>query len=149
VYNRFNRWSGLGIWQNILKTVAGEPGPPKQVALDSTLSKHTAPPVAERAASEQAIGVTRGGRNSKIHALADKFCRPRVIILTPGNVADSMVVACSASVASHALSRERATNPFSGRMRRIADAPVQPRRLLFPGAAASGDQAPHAPPADQ
>jgi transposase len=45
----------------------------------------------KRGASEQAIGVTRGGRNSKIHALVDKLCRPWVIILTPGNIADCTV----------------------------------------------------------
>jgi len=45
----------------------------------------------KRGAAEQAIGVTRGGRNSKIHALADKYCRPWVIILTPGNTADCTV----------------------------------------------------------
>jgi hypothetical protein len=39
----------------------------------------------ERGASEQAIGVTKGGRNSKIHELADKSCRPWVLILAPGN----------------------------------------------------------------
>jgi transposase len=42
-------------------------------------------------AAEQAIGVTRGGRNSKVHALVDEFCRPWVIILTPGNIADCTV----------------------------------------------------------
>jgi transposase len=36
VYNRFNRWSGRGIWQQIFEKVAGEPQPPEQVALDST-----------------------------------------------------------------------------------------------------------------
>jgi transposase len=45
----------------------------------------------KRGASEQAIGVTKGGRNSKLHALVDKLCRPWVIILTPGNIADCMV----------------------------------------------------------
>jgi transposase len=45
----------------------------------------------KRGASEQAIGITRGGRNSKLHALVDKLCRPWVIILTPGNVADCTV----------------------------------------------------------
>jgi hypothetical protein len=45
----------------------------------------------KRGAAEQAIGVTRGGRNSKVHALVDKFCRPWVIILTPGNVANCTV----------------------------------------------------------
>ena len=36
VYNRFNRWSARGIWQQIFETVAGSPEPPEQVALDST-----------------------------------------------------------------------------------------------------------------
>src|SRR5262249_52294197 len=36
VHNRFNRWSGRGIWQQIFETVAGSPEPPEQVALDST-----------------------------------------------------------------------------------------------------------------
>jgi transposase len=45
----------------------------------------------KRGASEQAIGITRGGRNSKIHALVDKHCRPWVLILTPGNIADCTV----------------------------------------------------------
>ena len=45
----------------------------------------------KRGASEQAIGVTKGGRNSKLHALVDKLCRPWVLILTPGNTADCTV----------------------------------------------------------
>jgi hypothetical protein len=32
----------------------------------------------------QAIGLTKGGRNSKIHAFVDEFLRPWVLILTPG-----------------------------------------------------------------
>jgi hypothetical protein len=42
-------------------------------------------------AGEQAIGVTKCGRNSKIHGLADKLCRPWVLILTPSNTADCTV----------------------------------------------------------
>jgi transposase len=34
------------------------------------------------------IGVTKGGRNSKIHAVVDEECRPWVFVLTPGNTAD-------------------------------------------------------------
>ena len=45
----------------------------------------------KRGASEQAIGITKGGRNSKIHGLVDKLCRPWVLILTPGNTADCTV----------------------------------------------------------
>src|ERR1700730_18225865 len=36
IYNRFNRWSGRGIWQRIFETVGGSPEPPDEVALDST-----------------------------------------------------------------------------------------------------------------
>jgi transposase len=36
VYNRFNRWSGRGIWQQIFETAAGSPELPEQAALDST-----------------------------------------------------------------------------------------------------------------
>ena len=46
----------------------------------------------KRGASEQAIGITEGGRNSKIHGLVDKLCRPWVLIFTPGNTADCNVI---------------------------------------------------------
>jgi hypothetical protein len=42
-------------------------------------------------ASEQAIGITKGGRNGKIHGLVDKLCGPWVLILTSGNTADCTV----------------------------------------------------------
>jgi hypothetical protein len=50
------------------------------------LSKHTAAQAAEK-------GVGTGDRRHEggLHALADNFCRPWVIILTPGNVADCTV----------------------------------------------------------
>jgi hypothetical protein len=55
------------------------------------MSKRTLRRRRKRGASEQAIGVAKGGRNSKIHGLADKLCRPWVLILTPGNTADCSV----------------------------------------------------------
>jgi transposase len=36
----------------------------------------------------QAIGRSRGGRTTKIHALADNLCRPIAFLLTGGQVAD-------------------------------------------------------------
>jgi hypothetical protein len=41
-----------------------------------------------RPSSWEAIGRSRGGRTSKIHALADDRGRPVAFALTPGNVAD-------------------------------------------------------------
>ncbi len=41
-----------------------------------------------RRAKIQAIGRSRGGRTTKIHALTDTQGRPYVLVLTPGNIAD-------------------------------------------------------------
>ncbi len=46
---------------------------------------------AEKGAEFQAIGFTKGGRNSKIHAIVDEFCRPWAFMLTPGNTADCVM----------------------------------------------------------
>ena len=49
---------------------------------------------------EEAIGRSRGGRTSKIHALADDRGRPVAFALTPGNVADvGMAIPLLAAVA--------------------------------------------------
>jgi transposase len=37
------------------------------------------------------IGQTRGGRNSKVHAICDALGRPHVLMITPGNVHDMRV----------------------------------------------------------
>lgn len=37
------------------------------------------------------IGRTKGGRNTKLHAICDTKGRPLVLLLTPGNVHDSKV----------------------------------------------------------
>ena len=36
----------------------------------------------------QAIGISRGGRNTKIHAIADAQGKPLAFLLTPGQAAD-------------------------------------------------------------
>lgn len=37
------------------------------------------------------VGLTKGGRNTKLHAVCDAKGRPLVLLLTPGNVHDCMV----------------------------------------------------------
>ena len=70
IYNRFARWSERGIWQNIFAAVG---------AGSDTKSHSKNPPLRQRrkrGAQAQAIGSTKGGRNSKIHAVVDDLCRP-------------------------------------------------------------------------
>jgi len=45
----------------------------------------------KRGAFKQALGTSRGGRTSKLHALTDAKGRPRVLILTAGNAHDITV----------------------------------------------------------
>src|ERR1017187_2656943 len=45
----------------------------------------------KRGARTQAIGPSRGGQTTKIHALADVVGRPFALTLTPGNVSDITV----------------------------------------------------------
>ena len=42
----------------------------------------------QRGEQSQAIGRSRGGRTTKIHALTDRLCRPLAFLLTGGQVAD-------------------------------------------------------------
>jgi transposase len=51
-------------------------------------SKPTARHQAKRGEFSQAVGVSRGGRTTKIHCLADGRGRILAVTVTPGNVAD-------------------------------------------------------------
>ena len=70
IYNRYNRWSAQGLWR----------GSPLRGW-------------AKKGEAAQAIGRSRGGRTSKIHALANAQGKPIAFVLTPGNVADITVAA--------------------------------------------------------
>src|ERR1700710_2248971 len=51
-------------------------------------SRHTAAPPAEKGQQNQAIGISRGGRTTKIHALTDGLDRPVAFSFTGGQAAD-------------------------------------------------------------
>jgi transposase len=66
VYNRFNRWSGRGIWKHIFETLAAK-SRDGLFFIDSTIVK------AHRAAS----GAQKGGSGGKRSASAAAAARPR------------------------------------------------------------------------
>ena len=59
--------------------------------LDHVQSRFIAAPAAEKGALAHGIGRTKGGRNTKLHAVCDAKGRPLVLLLTPGNVHDCKV----------------------------------------------------------
>ncbi|WP_425483122.1 transposase [Chelativorans alearense] len=54
-------------------------------------SRSTAVRAAEKGALVHGIGRTKGGRNTKLHAVCDARGRPHVLLLIPGNVHDCKV----------------------------------------------------------
>ncbi len=72
IYNRFATWAERGVWENLFRELAGRGRSTATQMIDSTHIQ--GPPLAlerKRGEQKQAIGRSRGGRNTKIHALAD------------------------------------------------------------------------------
>ncbi|MBI5111346.1 MAG: IS5 family transposase [Rhodovulum sp.] len=89
LYNRFVRWAEKGVWEKLFRSLASAGGPPEQVLIDSSAIKaHRSAAGGKGGRRPQAIGRSRGGRTTKIHALTDRDCRPIAFLLTGGNVAD-------------------------------------------------------------
>jgi transposase len=86
VYTRWYRWAQLGIWEAILKVVA-QSATGVLRAVDATFLKvhqHGANPVGGQEA--HAIGRTKGGLNTKLHAVVDGRGRVITFMLTAGQV---------------------------------------------------------------
>ena len=85
IYNRFVRWAQRGIWENLCWQRAIY-----RHADDRFHARESAPLGSRRKRGEQkqAVGRSRGGRNTKIHALADAKGRLLAILLTGGEAHD-------------------------------------------------------------
>ena len=92
IYNRFVRWARRGLWENLFRELAGcgRSADTQMIELDARQS--TALGVRrKRGEKKQAVGRSRGGRNTKIHALADAKGRLIAILLTGGEAHDCPV----------------------------------------------------------
>ncbi|MCK1440446.1 IS5 family transposase [Bradyrhizobium sp. 15] len=88
IYNRFNRWAKRGHWQAIFEALARCGKDRVALSIDSTSIKaHRSASGGKGGSGEQAIGRSRGGRTTKIHALSDPDCKPCAFHLTPGQAA--------------------------------------------------------------
>jgi transposase len=88
IYNRFNRWSKDGIWQKMFDGLVTHDTVDLQ-CIDSTSSKaHRCSAGGEGGAQTQDIGRSRGGRTTKIHAVADHSGRLIAFKLSPGQMGD-------------------------------------------------------------
>lgn len=85
IYGRWKQWCDSGLWDKLLEQLTqGAKG--KLWAIDSTCVKvHKHGMGGRQYIDNQCIGKTKGGQNTKIHALVDGKGRPLRLILSPGN----------------------------------------------------------------
>lgn len=77
IYNRFVRWSRLGVFNRIFAELAGRAGEPDRIMIDATHLK------AHRTASSLLKGGAHQGRlNSKLHTVCDGQWKPIMTLLT-------------------------------------------------------------------
>ena len=90
IYNRFIRWSRLGVFGRILAELTARCGKPKQLMIDTThLKAHrTAASLLKKGDVARRIGRTKGGLNSKLHAVCDGHGRPLLMLLSEGQMSD-------------------------------------------------------------
>ena len=88
VYNRWNRWSRRGVWGHILAALTDEGWIAETAQIDSSYVKAHRCSGGAKGARAQAIGISRSGPTTKIHALVDLLGRPLRLVLTPGNTSD-------------------------------------------------------------
>ncbi|WP_264813145.1 IS5 family transposase, partial [Acetobacter oeni] len=90
LYNRFIRRSRLGVFDRIFVALTEQAGRSKRLMIDAThLKAHrTAASLLKKGLFPRHIGRTKGGLNSKLHAVCDGQGRPVRLHLTAGQVSD-------------------------------------------------------------
>lgn len=89
IYNRFVRWSRLGVFNKIFAELARKAGKPPadDRCAPSQGASHRRQPF-EKGPVPRRIGRTKGGLNSKLHAVCDGQGRPVILRLSEGQMSD-------------------------------------------------------------
>ena len=88
VYARFAKWVNEGLWERIFAEL-NQDADTENLSIDSTCVKvHESSNGGEKT-ENKAIGRTKGGLNTKIHAIVDGLGNPVAFLLSPGNENDS------------------------------------------------------------
>jgi transposase len=89
VFKRFSRWCKQDVWRS-LHTGCSQHPDLQQVLIDSTVTRaHAcAAGAADSTAEAEALGRSRGGFTTKIHAVTDALGNPLDFILTAGQASD-------------------------------------------------------------
>ena len=90
IYHKFRKWCELGVFEKILQSLIDSCKKYSLIEIDSTFCKvHQHAAGALKKLGDQTIGVSRGGKTTKIHALVNENFQLINVILTGGDVHDS------------------------------------------------------------
>ncbi|WP_156418157.1 IS5 family transposase [Aureimonas sp. AU4] len=91
LYNRWKRWGEMGVFVRMMEGLAAAGAERKTIMIDATYLKahRTASSLAvKKGGFGRLIGRTKGGMNTKLHAVADANGRPLSFFMTAGPVSD-------------------------------------------------------------
>ena len=90
IYHKFRKWCSLGLFKRLLQLINADAQNTTLLEMDSTFCK-----VHQSACSglkNQAIGVSRGGKTTKVHVLINEKMQLLNVVLTGGQIHDSEAV---------------------------------------------------------
>lgn len=89
VFKRFSRWCKLGVWQSLHSGCIQQPDL-QHILIDSTINRAHACAAGAAGSNEddEALGRSKGGFTTKIHAITDGLGYPLDFILTGGQASD-------------------------------------------------------------
>ncbi len=89
VYARWAYWEKSGLIKRIFDALVGDKVDVTAVMIDATIVRaHQDAHGARKKEGSQAIGISRGGPTTKLHAVVDEIGRPQRLLLTEGQVHD-------------------------------------------------------------
>ncbi len=90
LYNRWKRWSEAGVFVRMMEGLSGAQTERRTVMIDATYLKahRTASSLRVKRGLGRLIGSTKGGMNTKLHAVTDANGRPISLFMTAGQVSD-------------------------------------------------------------
>ena len=91
IYHKFRQWCECGLFERLLKIVNADANNFTLLELDSTFCK-----VHQSACSglkAQAIGASRGGKNTKVHVLINERMQVLNVVLTGGHMPTKLILA--------------------------------------------------------
>lgn len=104
IHQRFRRWSKKGLWQRLFEHCQDNPDL-EAVMIDATIIRANACAAGygKDTQAQEALGRSRGGFTTKIHALVDALGNPLRFILTPGQRHDITQAEALTQDMTHAL----------------------------------------------